>query len=190
MTEKLARGGRIQLGIIALVFFGPLIVATWMYMTGQLQPATGTNHGYLFQPVVSLVDEVPSSAVVREASGHWLLLYAEAGPCEQSCEEALYRSRQIRLMLGPEMDRVERVFLHGDAPPDTVLLEGEQRGLMTINDRGLATLLNEKRPRELQPGGLYLIDPLNNLVMYFSPALNPRDIVDDLKHLLELSRIG
>jgi hypothetical protein len=40
------------------------------------------------------------------------------------------------------------------------------------------------------PGGIYLIDPLANLVMYFPPDLGPRELVDDVKHLLRLSRIG
>ncbi len=190
MSQQTSRGGRIQIGIMALVFFGPLVVATWMYMSGQLRPAATSNHGELVQPVVSLADEVPASALIAQADGRWRLLYVNNGDCGQVCEDALYRSRQIRLMLGNEMERVERVFLHGDPAPDKVLQDEQQRGLIYLNDRALANLLDERRKQASQPGGLYLIDPLNNLVMYFSPALDPRDIVDDLKHLLELSRIG
>jgi hypothetical protein len=40
------------------------------------------------------------------------------------------------------------------------------------------------------PGGVYLIDPLGNLVMYFPPDLDPKDAVRDIKHLLKLSNIG
>ena len=43
---------------------------------------------------------------------------------------------------------------------------------------------------QLQAGGCYLIDPLGNLVMYFLPGLNPKDMVADIKHLLKLSHIG
>ncbi|MGI9204997.1 MAG: hypothetical protein ACR2Q3_13365, partial [Woeseiaceae bacterium] len=63
-------------------------------------------------------------------------------------------------------------------------------GLITISDKGLAELLSARRPRDVPDGGIYLIDPLDNLIMYFSPAIEPGDMVDDLKHLLELSRIG
>jgi hypothetical protein len=35
-----------------------------------------------------------------------------------------------------------------------------------------------------------LIDPLGNLVMYFQPDLDPSQMVDDIKRLLKLSRIG
>jgi hypothetical protein len=71
-----------------------------------------------------------------------------------------------------------------------VFLEGEHPGLKTISDKGLEELLDKKRPQDQVPGGIYLVDPLANLVMYFPPDLEPRDIVDDIKHLLRLSRIG
>ena len=190
MTENLSKGGRLQLAIIAFVFFGPLILATWMYMSGRLQPAGTTNHGALLTPVAALADEMPASPAVALADGQWLLLYVNESVCDEPCRDALYRQRQIRLMLGQEMDRVARVFLHGDAAPDRVFLDNEHQGLKTITDKGLASLLEERRPEGLQPGGIYLVDPLANLVMYFAPDLDPRDVVEDLKHLLELSRIG
>ena len=71
-----------------------------------------------------------------------------------------------------------------------MFLEGEHPGLKTINDRALAEYLEERRPKDRMPGGIYLFDPLANLVMYFPPDLEPRDLVDDVKHLLRLSRIG
>ena len=42
----------------------------------------------------------------------------------------------------------------------------------------------------LDTGGYYLVDPLGNLVMYFQPDIDPQAMVEDIKHLLELSRIG
>ena len=179
-----------KLALIALIFFGPLMLATWMYSSGHLTPEGSSNHGALLTPVVNVADELPGSAVVPLADGKWLMLYADAGECVAACRDALHRQRQTRLMLGREMDRVGRVFLHGDSPLDTVFLEGEHQGLETINDKALEELLEEKRPQDLAPGGIYLFDPLANLVMYFPPDLEPRDMVDDIKHLLKLSRIG
>jgi hypothetical protein len=93
-------------------------------------------------------------------------------------------------MLGNEMNRVGRVFLHGATPVDTVFLQEQHAGLITITDTGLQELLARKRPEQLQAGGIFLLDPLGNLIMYFSPDINPGDMVDDIKHLLDLSRIG
>jgi hypothetical protein len=93
-------------------------------------------------------------------------------------------------MLGKEMDRVRRIFLHGESLPDTVFLAAEHQGLISLSDNDLSKLLNQKKPSELAAGGYYLIDPHGNLVMYFHPGIRPGDMIDDIKRLLRLSRIG
>jgi cytochrome oxidase Cu insertion factor (SCO1/SenC/PrrC family) len=117
-------------------------------------------------------------------------VYTNTAACTEACREALYTLRQSRLMLGKEMDRLERVFLHGDKAPDTLLVTDEHKGLITLQDPALRAVLDNKKPGELATGGFYLIDPHGNLVLYFSPDINPRDMVDDIKRLLKLSRIG
>ena len=191
MNEPARRSGRLQLLLIAAVFIGPLLVAAWLYFQGgTLQPAGRTNHGALLEPIVNLQDALPESPIHAYNEQHWLFIYARQGTCDDACRDALYTTRQSWLMLGREMDRVRRIFLHGNGTPDTVFLEGEHEDLIAIEDRGLGALLNNKRPVDLPADGYYLIDPLGNLVMYFEPALDPADMVDDIKRLLKLSRIG
>ncbi len=135
MTNNTRGKGRVQLLLIAAVFLGPLVVAAWMYFGGQgIAPAGRTNHGALLDPIVRLADELPDSELHRRSDGYWALLYANAGACDEGCEYSLYTLRQSRLMLGKEMDRLVRVFLHGDTPPDTVLLADEHQGLVTLQD--------------------------------------------------------
>ena len=185
------RVGRLQLLLVAAVFLGPLIVAAWMYYQGgSLQPQGRTNHGALLEPIENLANELPDSAIHVLYQQSWVLLYAQNTACGTDCQDALYKLRQSRLMLGKEMDRLTRVFLHGNTPPDTVFLAEEHAGLMTIEDGNLTRLLNNKKPADLPANGYYLIDPLGNLVMYFRPDLDPSEMVDDIKHLLKLSRIG
>jgi hypothetical protein len=184
--------GRLQLLLIAAVFLGPLLIAALLYFQGSpLQPAGRTNHGALLEPHMSLRVELSGLGVGEHYDGtSWLLLYSNPDPCNDGCRNALYTLRQSRLMLGKEMDRLRRVFLHGDTVPDTVFVAEEHQGLITIEDGSLAGLLNNKRPVDLPAGGYFLIDPLGNLVMYFRPDIDPADMVDDIKHLLRLSRIG
>lgn len=184
------RGGKMQLALVALAFGAPLLLATWMYKSDHWQPDRGSNNGTILQPIVNIADRLPSSPVVPLTEQQWLMLYVNTSSCNKDCLAALYRLRQSRLMLANEMSRVTRVFLHGESTPDRVFLEEQHAGLITITDKDLVILLAGRQPTELGPGGIYLIDPLGNLVMYFSPELPPGEMVEDIKHLLELSRIG
>jgi hypothetical protein len=191
MTETRKKGGRLQLSVIAAVFFGPLLFAAWLYYKGELiQPVARTNSGALLEPIANLADAVPESALFGSGDPAWRLLYLNAGRCAEDCVTALYTIRQSRKMLGREMDRVQRIFLHGETAPDTVFLDTEHPGLVTLQDSGLAAFLRQKKPAALTDGGYYLIDPNNNLVMYFDPKLDPAEMVDDIKRLLRLSKIG
>jgi len=193
MTTKQRKPGigRLQLLSIAAVFIVPLALAAWLYYSDtSLVPDSGTNNGALLLPIISLRDEMPASTLHDVQLNHWLMLYPNAATCDAECDEALIRLRQSRLMLGKDMQRVSRVLLHGDSAPDTVDIDEQHAGLITISDKGLIRLLEQKRPKELGPGGCYLIDPLGNLVMYFPPDLNPKEMVGDIKHLLRLSHIG
>lgn len=184
-------GGRLQLALIAAVFIGPLLAAAWLYFgAASLQPAGRANHGALLEPIVDLDEALPGSAIGDLHRDRWLLVYPFAGPCEADCRQGLYTIRQLRLMLGREMDRLDRIFLHGAIPPDTVFLANEHEGLVALRDGGLSELLAARRPAAETPGGYYLVDPFGNLVMYFSPELAPGDIVADIKRLFRLSRIG
>lgn len=191
MTKKKDPAGLLQLSLISLVFFGPLILAAWLYFSGSgLQPDGRTNHGQLLEPLLNTADALPDSPVRAHNEGHWLLVYSNTATCDSACELALLTLRQSRLMLGKDMDRLRRLFLHGDTGPDTVFLGNEHSGLITLQDSSFSALLDKKRPTELAAGGYFLIDPLGNLVMYFRPDIDPGDMVEDIGHLLELSRIG
>ena len=191
MNDRVQNSARIQLLMIALVFFGPLLVAAWLYFSGYFADSGGrTNHGLLLEPFVSLGDALPGSPIHEHNAGQWLLIYANALECTEDCRAALYTTRQARTMLGREMERVTRVFLHGPTAADTVFLAAEHSGLVSLEDPSLAGLLENKKPAHIPAGGYYLVDPLGNLVLYFPPDVDPGDMVDDIKHLLRLSRIG
>lgn len=192
MTDTARKGmpGWLQIALIALLFAGPLILAAWLYYDGSLRPATRTNHGALLDPIVNLQENMPDSAAAELSEDHWLLVYANEDECGTECRDALYILRQARLMLGNDMQRLRRVFLRGAVAPDRVFIEEQHPGLAIIEDRDLSELLEARRPQGMPAGGFFLVDPLGNLVMYFPPAIEPVDMVEDIQHLLDLSRIG
>lgn len=191
MSERPGKAGWPQLALVALVFAVPLVAAVFLYYGGEaLQPAARSNHGALLEPIVNVHDSVRNNVLQDLARDHWILIYSDEQPCEDDCRDALYTLRQSRLMLGNDMSRLLRVFLHGESPPDTVFIEQQHPGLIALQDRELSRFLATRRPSRLAPGGYFLVDPLGNLVMYFPADIVPGRMVDDIEHLLELSRIG
>lgn len=191
MMKEKDKKGRLQLTLLALVFFGPLILAAWLYFGGTgLQPAGRTNKGELLEPIIALPEILPESPPLERLTGQWSLIHVNTGSCGDACQQAIYTLRQSRLMLGSDMDRMNRVLLRVESAPDTVVLGEEYAGTITLVDNALSELLLGKRPISVAAGGYFLVDPLGNLVMYFPPELDPSAMVEDIEHLLELSRIG
>ena len=180
---------RWQLWAVAAAFFGPFLIAVWLYFSGQ-SVQLGANHGFLLEPIINLKDEAAESPLHEANPEQWLFVYANIGDCDDGCRTALYKARQSRTMLGREMDRVTRVFLHGESLPDTLWLAEEHAELVLVPDVELGQLLITKKPEAVPAGGFFLIDPLGNLVLYFPPGIEPRDMVGDIKRLLKLSQIG
>lgn len=183
--------GRLQIVLVALVFALPLLAAVWLYYgSDTLQPAGRTNHGILIQPPINLAEQLGESPLLAATQDSWAMVYVASAPCEAPCRDALFKQRQTRLMLGNDMSRVVRVLLHGSEPPDTLFLDREHAGLVAVSDPAVTERLVDARPRDQAPGGFYLLDPLSNVVMYFPADMPPGDLVEDLEHLLDLSRIG
>lgn len=178
--------GRLQLIVIMTLFIGPLIVASLMYRFDLFSTGATANHGDLLEPYQKLDIPAELRDTATQINSPWLLVYLNSGSCSNDCQDGLYRQQQIRLMLGSDMDRVLRVFL---TDIENTAADNYP-GLQAFNYQALLQKIDSTEPAQSHSGGMYLIDPLDNLVMYFAPDLDPRDVVEDLKHLLDLSRIG
>ena len=106
---------------LALMFFAPLGLAFYLYYGhGTWHPGGHVNAGDLIQPARPL----PSLSLPLWGSGttapnflkrKWTFLYVAASPCADACRTRLYDTRQVRLALDRDRDRVQRVFV---ADPD------------------------------------------------------------------------
>jgi hypothetical protein len=177
-----------------LLFFGPLAVAVYLYFDTDWRPGGTSNHGELIVPAVPLPaarlptpgGELTEPEFLRH---HWSLVYLARQDCGEACREALYNGRQMRLALGRLMDRVQRVYLHVGEPPEPAFLATEHPDLLVASLAGAegAALLAALTG---QPEGYWLVDPLGNAMMRYPPDEPPRGMLEDLKRLLRLSRIG
>jgi cytochrome oxidase Cu insertion factor (SCO1/SenC/PrrC family) len=192
---------RSRLGLIGLaaVFFVPLASSFWLYYGTGWRPARGAQHGDLIDPArplpeVSLARADGAPLPPGFLRGEWHLVYVGDGSCDEDCRAALVKSRQLRLALGKDVDRVQRVFLHTGTTPALDALDREHPDLVRASLEGdagsrLLAAFAAGSPT-LGAGRLYIVDPLGNLVMSYAPDTSPRAILTDLERLLRLSHIG
>jgi cytochrome oxidase Cu insertion factor (SCO1/SenC/PrrC family) len=196
------RQRRLLIGL-ALMFFGPLGVSFYLYYGhGSWHPGGRVNAGDLIVPPRPL----PSLALPLQSSGEtasdflrrkWTLLYVQQGPCAERCRTSLYETRQVRLALDRDMNRVQRVFIADGECCDFQFLREQHPDLIAVRMSPAAASLLAILPRGAGNGSgganaqrIYLIDPLGNLMMSYAPDAKPKGMLEDMKRLLRLSQIG
>jgi cytochrome oxidase Cu insertion factor (SCO1/SenC/PrrC family) len=200
------RQRRVLIGL-ALMFFGPLGVSFYLYY-GHVSwhPGGRVNAGNLIVPPRPL----PSLALPLQSSGEtdssflthkWTLLYVQQGACAERCRTSLYQTRQVRLALDRDMDRVQRVFIADADCCDLQFLHEQHPDLIAVRMNPAAAPLLELLPHrgpdnagavrgDANAENIYLIDPLGNLMMSYAPDAKPKGMLEDMKRLLRLSHIG
>jgi cytochrome oxidase Cu insertion factor (SCO1/SenC/PrrC family) len=197
-----ARRGRRQLVALAALFFVPLAIAFWLYYgPAAWRPGGQTNMGELIDPArplpaVALPLATGGSTGPDFLRGHWTMLYVGGGACDTRCRKALYLTRQSRLALNKDADRVQRVFLVTGQCCDHAFLEQEHPDLVValLEGPGADALLAPIRAGGNAPvetaGRIYLVDPLGNLLMSYPEGAPDKALLTDMKKLLRLSHIG
>jgi len=203
MTDRSAqdrRQGRL-LVVLALLFFAPLGIAFYLYYGhGTWRPGGRVNAGELVEPArplpaLALPLLVSGNTDPNFLKGKWTLLYVAVGPCADACRTRLYDTRQVRLALDRDMNRVQRVFIGDGDCCDTQFLHDQHPDLITIRAGEAAAPLLALLPglggvNETRAPRVYLIDPLGNLMMSYAGEAAPKGILEDMKRLLRLSSIG
>ena len=111
-----ARQRRTLIGV-ALMFFAPLALAFYLYYGKDWHPGGRVNAGELIDPARPLpalalpLASGDAQTNPRFLKGKWTFLYVQKGRCDDECRKHLYDTRQVRIALDREMDRVQRVFI-------------------------------------------------------------------------------
>lgn len=184
------RGRRIALAILALCA-APFTAAWFAYFLWP--PQSRVNYGDLIEarplsdPALSSIDGVPFR--LSQLRGKWILLQLDSGACGGECRKKLLYMRQVRLALGRDAERVERVWLLTDgAVPDAARLS-DFAGTLVVRTAG-SPILGEFPAARTPTSHIYVVDPLGNLMLRFPADPDPRRMLKDLTRLLRASRVG
>jgi len=189
--------------ILILVIFSmsiiPFLIAWGLKENPQLVNGR-TNNGQLITPPLTterkdLSGFDPfSTDNMSELPGHWLLVnIIPTGECNETCLEAMHKTKQLRLMLNKELTRTRRiVLLLKDVAPETAgkWWAGDDTLLRVKANDAVIKKIAEIRQGDIPDGMLLLMDPLGNLMMQYEPGFDPYSVKSDLMHLLRISQIG
>jgi hypothetical protein len=193
--SKQQKGGRWKLFLVVAICAAPVIASYFTYYV--IKPEGRTNYGTLLDPRNFPMPQLGASTLdgkpiaLDAYKGKWLMLQVDAADCQESCKTKLLDMRQLRLMQGREMDRIERVWLiTDDKPVDTILMR-EYDGTRML--RAKSDALNSWLP--VEPGStvadhIYVIDPVGNLMLRFPKNPDPYKMKKDIYKLLTASSIG
>lgn len=193
------RRGRIQMLLLLLACAAPVIASYLAYYV--FKPEGGkTNFGTLVQPVQDMNPawfDIPFD-------GKWTLLVARpAGECtikNESCLEALFLMRQLRIAVGRESSRVQLVWVNTDGKavdPEVLLAYDQKTAGFQIVDLPVDPQLRAQFDVWLNRDGagqkIQLIDPSPAKMMIFPVSNSPKEfgsMKKDLEKLLRLNRKG
>ncbi|HVT35426.1 MAG TPA: hypothetical protein VHE37_07580 [Nevskiaceae bacterium] len=194
------RAGRRQFLLVALLFAAPLVAAWLLYFVfPQWQPKARSNYGEVISPArpvpaLALYDAEGRPAAEALLHTRWTLLYLGGAQCAQACQDALLQTRQIRVLLNQNRDRVQRVYLAPDAAAlataRAALPLTLHQDLLIVAEKGAATSPARNFFQPVDADAVYLIDPLGNWAMTFHAGSDYKKVLKDLKYLLQLSHIG
>jgi len=196
MTEPNPRAGRRVLLAITGLFFLPVVAAlVWYIWAPSLAPPPST-HGTLVDPARALQPfriERSGQApyTLDDLRGRWVLLNVIGEDCGESCIKRVHDTRQIRLALDKDTNRVRRVALapQGRATPGLASIL-DRHPELTVLASGPDGPLAGQLPGGSPVGAVFIIDPHGNVVLRYAPDMAADGILDDLQKLLKLSRIG
>lgn len=196
--------GQRSLLLLAAVFIGPMVLAYLlvnnMYSFGEFDTR---NHGELFKPAKPLEDITLSKInggvfKLSDLRNKWLMVYIGSATCDAKCSENLYKMRQSRLAQGGELKRLKRLYISVDGMPKTSLRKvlNEHEGLEVVygSESNIQQVLNQfeltRQAVSNEQIGLFIVDPLGNLVMRYQTGFEAKGLIKDLSLLLKASYIG
>jgi hypothetical protein len=209
---------KMKLAFLLLVAFVPITLATFAFRSasdGGFLSGT-VNKGVLINPPADITDLNMQTAsglpifksfeeiiALLESDDEyeaqpWHIVYMNTQDCQQACRERVHLLRQMHITLNKNTPRVRRYYLHAstEALPDNTA----QHFRAEFPSMGVAFGNPELIRSNLAMKGLnldltvddyiFFVDPVGNVMMYYTSDHSIADIKADLEKLLRHSSLG
>lgn len=208
---------KIKLVAILVGIILPVLSATVFFMLIQGDNLLATNNkGHLIQPVMDVTvlgmeeDGLPvyvpfDDYVAGVDPGEyvprtWGVIYLGTQDCNESCRERLGFLRALQVRLSADASRVTRYYLYegGALGEDTRSYFGQALPQMRVTTTALDLndVLHENIDSlapDVSPVNehyIFVVDPVGNVMLYFTPENTPEEILSDLETLLDQTSLG
>lgn len=210
---------KLKLAFLLLIAFVPITMATFAFRAATESGGFGggtVNKGNFILPPADITDLGMSDAdgapmfssfeefVTTLESDEdyeaqpWLMVYVNAGACDAACEERVFYLRQLHIVLGKNVERVRRYYLHADTAPIAQQTAAHFRA--EYPSMGIAYSSAQQLQQNLATKGVdidlatddyvFFVDPVGNVMMYYDGSHTTEDIKTDLDRLLRHSSLG
>ena len=178
------RKGRLQLLLILLGVIGPMILATGMYKLNFWVPEGRSYHGELIGNGKTRAD-----IGVQAQDDRWQMLVTAPKECAVDCQQLVYLARQVQIGLSRDASRASHAL--AAAQPLSADYDAKlQREYPQLQRYPLDLTTFSRTTGDQSVPQLWIIDPHGNLVLRYDPSVKGKDLLNDLRHLLQLSNIG
>src|SRR5207302_10172989 len=93
-----------------------------------------------------------------DLQGRWVLVTHDGGACPRGCLDKLVAMRQVRLALGREAPRVERLLVLDDAAPLSAEVPAAFPGMLVVREPAAAATTGDR-------DHIHLVDPHGNVIL-------------------------
>lgn len=183
--------------IASLIFLTPIIVllsSSAMFYSGYTPEGT-VNKGTLLSEPIQLSNlklKVTSGPLEDEFPGKWSIVQFVSGDCTEKCWETLYSSRQINIRLAKNSDRVVRYLINigeNNLSSESINKIKDEYPLLNMGEINTG-LVPSSISKKLIDSPYILFDPLGNGILIYDSTLPSGELLQDIKKVLQNSKIG
>lgn len=183
--------------IASIIFLTPILVlmTSSAFYYGGYSTEGSVNKGTLLEKPIQLSNldlKVDTGPLTNEFPGKWAIVQFVKGDCLENCWKTLYSSRQINIRLAKDSSRIVRYLISVGSNELSSSSASKIENEYPLLNLGTIKLDNtpSKVIERLKDSPYLLIDPLGNGILIYDSSLPSGELLQDIKKLLQNSKIG